>query len=142
MNDQLNDELNAARKIFCGAWKKHLENKPLEPLEKQIVFLIEQHPEYHDFFSHPEKHTISNLSDINENPFLHISLHLSILEQLTLNQPNGIKDIYQELILKHKGSHNADHIMMQCLQEMMSEALAKGEEPSGERFLMLLKKYI
>ena len=142
MKDELNQELTAARNFYFNVWKKHLEKKPLEPLEQQIVSIIEQHPEYHEFFENPEKQkTITNPSDLYQNPFLHISLHLSILEQLSINKPPGIKDIYRKLILKQKGAHNAEHIMMQCLQEMINESMAKGEEPKSELFLKLITKY-
>jgi len=142
MKDELNNELAAARNFLCAAWKKHREQKNLEPLEEQIVAMIEQHPEYQEFFDNPDDQKVTNPSDLYSNPFLHISLHLSILDQLTINQPEGIKEIYQQLILKNKGSHAAEHIMMECLQEMMNTAWTKNEDPSPEQFLKLLKKYV
>lgn len=141
MKDELSQELDSTRNFFFNAWKKHLAKEALEPLETQIVALIEAHPEYHDFFTHPEKNNILNPSDIFANPFLHISLHLSIHEQLSINQPQGIKESYHTLIQKHQDPHKAEHIMMQCLHEMMNKSWSAGEEPRAEDFLKYVLKY-
>ena len=105
------------RKFVAKSWQKYTSNKPLEPLEKQLVSIIEIHPEY--------KHLIGNIEseyspEQNEiNPFLHINLHLALRDQLTLNQPKGIKEVHQKLISKYKDSHKVEHLMMECIEEMI-----------------------
>lgn len=142
MNDELTQELNAARNFFCKAWKKKCQQLPLEPLEVQITDIIQQHPEYHEFFNDSANTTIKNPSDFHANPFLHISLHLGLLEQLTLDQPKGVKDIYQQLIIKNKDAHKAEHIMMECLQEIMNTAWAKDGNPCPQQFIKKLQSYL
>ena len=38
------------RRHYLEAWRKHCAGMPLEPLEYQLVTVIEQHPEYHALF--------------------------------------------------------------------------------------------
>ena len=42
------------------------------------------------------------------NPFLHLSLHLAIEEQLSIDQPPGIRASFEALAEK-RGEHDAKH---------------------------------
>ena len=53
------------------------------------------------------------------NPFLHINLHLALRDQLSINQPTGIKDAYDQLLVKLKDEHAVEHLMMDCIAEMI-----------------------
>ncbi len=142
MNDELTQEVIAARQFFCKAWQKKCQQLPLEPLEIEITSIIQQHPEYHHFFNDPTNPIIKNPSDMTANPFLHISLHLGLHEQLTLDQPKGVKEIYQQLIKKYEDVHKAEHIMMECLQEIMNAAWAKDGNPCPQQFIKKLQQYL
>ena len=90
---------------------------PLEPLEKQLVSIIEIHPEYHDLIGNIDNEYFPEQGEVN--PFLHINLHLSLREQLSINQPKGIKKVYQKLINQHNDPHTVEHLMMECIAEML-----------------------
>lgn len=98
--------------------------------------MILQHPEYLSFL------TETNLQEfpIEENPFLHMSLHMAIREQIYLNKPHGIKTIYQHLCDKHHDVHQAEHVMMQSLYQMINTAQQTGEMPGEEVYLALLRE--
>jgi hypothetical protein len=48
-----------------------------------------------------------------------INLHLSLKEQLSINQPLGIQKYYQKILNKVKDPHEAEHKMMDCIAEMI-----------------------
>ncbi len=96
------------RQFLANAWQKFLDKKALDPLEDQLTKIIELHPEL-DYF--PESGEV--------NPFLHINLHLSLREQLSINQPNGINEYYQKILAKVKDPHEVEHRMMDCIAQMI-----------------------
>ena len=106
------------REFLASSWQKHINGEILEPLELQLALIVQKHPEYHAL-----------INDINleyfpeqgkTNPFLHINLHLALQDQLTLDQPIGINDIHKKLIAKHSDTHEVEHLMMECIAEMLS----------------------
>jgi hypothetical protein len=105
------------RKFLANAWQKFLGKKILDPLESQLTQVIEIHPEYHSLIQNVESDYFPEQGEVN--PFLHINLHLSLREQLSINQPHGIKEIYQKIINSTGDSHEAEHKMMDCIAEMI-----------------------
>ncbi len=105
------------REFLSQSWQKYTNDKTLEPLEKQLVSIIEIHPEYHDLIGNIESEYFPEQGKVN--PFLHINLHLALRDQLSLNQPKGVKEVYQKLIKHHKDFHVVEHLMMECIAEMI-----------------------
>ena len=105
------------RKFLANAWQKFLGKKILDPLESQLTQVIEIHPEYHSLIQNVESDYFPEQGEVN--PFLHINLHLSLREQLSINQPHGIKEIYQKIVNSASDSHEAEHKMMDCIAEMI-----------------------
>ncbi len=119
-----NDDL-AHRRLIRDAWHKSQGGKPLTALEAQIVAVIRQHPECHALLESPGMDLAVDPSS-GMNPFLHLSLHLAILEQLSIDQPPGIRALYQEL-LGHLGDpHQVEHRIMDCLAELLWRAQRHG----------------
>ena len=106
-------------KLYFYAWAER-EN-PQSDLARQIIAVITAHPEYEKFFNDPENYK-QDPGDI----FLHLSGHLSVLEQLTVDKPPGVRNIYQQLIKKH-GPHPAEHVMMDVLFETLGAGKAAPE---------------
>jgi len=105
------------REFLSKSWQKYTRNKSLEPLEKQLVSIIEIHPKYHDFIGNIESEYFPEQGEVN--PFLHIYLHLALRDQLSLNQLNGVKKVHQKLINQYKDSHKVEHLIMECIAEMI-----------------------
>jgi hypothetical protein len=105
------------REFLAKSWQKYTSNKPLEPLEKQLVSIIEIHPEYHNLIDNIESDYFPEQGEVN--PFLHISLHLALRDQLSINHPKGVKEVYQKLSKQYKDSHEVEHLMMECIAEMI-----------------------
>lgn len=121
--DDLKQERDQSRQIMLDAWSKHQNNEPLEALEQQIVTLIKEHPEYQAAFEQTEHLAIDYPMDPTINPFLHIGLHLTIHEQITIDQPAGIRELYQALCQQIGSVHETEHLMMQVLATALDIAL-------------------
>jgi hypothetical protein len=132
-----NPSREQVRQFFFEAWRKYRSAEPLSGLEGMAVQVILLHPEYQAVLDEPERYLEQEyFPEMGEtNPFLHMSLHLSILEQLSIDQPAGIAAAYQALLKKHGGEHPAQHDLMECLAETVWRAQREGAAPDGAAYL-------
>lgn len=138
-----NPSRDQARRFFLDAWKKFREQLPLSALEGIALDLMQQHPEYHAIFDNPERHVERDyLPESGEtNPFLHLGLHLAIREQVPIDQPRGIAAHYRRLLEKSGSAHDAEHLIMDCLAEMIWQAQRRGTAPDVGVYFECLKKH-
>ncbi len=131
-----------ARHFLFEAWRKRCSGALLTPLEDIAAQIIEIHPEFHDLLSHPENHQDRDyLPGHGEiNPFLHLMMHLSIEEQLSIGQPHGIREQFARLTQKYGSEHDAQHAMMECMAEMIQQAQRSGMGPDAAIYLSCLAK--
>ena len=129
--------------MFYGAWRKHLLKAPLEPMEKQIVTLLEEHPEYHDLVENPDAIDTDFTPEHGTlNPFLHLSLHLALREQVGTDRPKGIAAVTRSLLIKHGNGHDVEHLMIECLGECLWDAQRQERAPDEQAYLEKLKTLI
>src|SRR3546814_10306522 len=80
------------------------------------VDLMELHPEYHADLENPDAANQDfSVEQGKTNPFLHLSMHLAFNEQLSIDQPPGIKAAFQGL-LATRDAHEAAHVIMEALR--------------------------
>jgi Domain of unknown function (DUF1841) len=132
------------RRFFCDTWKKKTDGHILDPMETLAGDWIAEHPEYQAILSDPESALAQDYTPERgeTNPFLHLSMHLSISEQISINQPPGIREVAEKLTQKVGSKHEAQHLMMECLGQVMWEAQREGGQLSPEKYLEALKKLI
>lgn len=137
-----NPSRDEVRTFFFDAWAKFKAQKPLTDLEKIALEVMHMHPEYHAILGAPEQFRSQEyFPEFGEtNPFLHMSLHLSILEQISINQPIGIADIYQQLKLKYQNEHNAQHNILECLGEVIWQAQRNNTALDANYYVQLLQQ--
>ena len=128
------------RKFLAKSWEKYKTNQILEPLELQLAKIIEKHPEYQEIINNLDTEYFPEQGKIN--PFLHINLHLSLQDQLSLDQPKGIKEIYNSLVKKIKDTHRVEHIMMEQIAEMIFNSQKNNKPMDQEQYLRSLKELI
>ena len=113
-----------ARQLFFDAWRKYQRPEMLSAMEEMALEIILLHPEYQRVLEMPErfqhKDYLPEMGDIN--PFLHMSMHVAVKEQLSIDQPSGIRQRFQRLLLKTGDEHVATHQLMECLAEMIWRA--------------------
>lgn len=125
------------RRFFCEAWVKQQSAQVLTPLEAQAADWITQHPEYHEGLADVDA-AIARQYTVEEgrtNPFLHLSMHLSITEQVSIDQPRGIKAAVDGLAQRLGSLHEAHHVAMEALGEMVWEGQRSGKPFDGEAYI-------
>jgi len=129
-----------ARRFLFEAWRKARARQPLTPMESLAVDVAQLHPEYHAVLDQPEKYLDRDfLPEFGEtNPFLHLSLHLAIAEQLSIDQPPGIVAEYQRLRTRRGDEHAALHDVMECLVETVWRAQRDGTAPDSAAYVECL----
>lgn len=128
------------REVFFSAWRAHREGHPLEGIEKLIVQVVLGHPEYHAVLEQSENARERDyFPEIGEtNPFLHLGLHIAIEEQLSIDQPPGVRGVYQKLLGRHPDKHAVQHRMMECLAVTLWQS--RGAAPSETAYLDCLRR--
>jgi hypothetical protein len=126
-----------ARRFLFDAWAKFRAGAPLSGLETTAAALIAQHPEYHALLEAPERHLSRDFSpeDGAENPFLHLSLHLAVAEQLAIDQPPGIRAEFERLRAARGNEHAALHAILECLGETIWQAQRTQSAPDAVLYL-------
>jgi hypothetical protein len=130
------------RRFFCEAHRKRRDGLPLTPMETVAADWIAQHPEYHAELDDLEA-ALARVYDVDAgrtNPFLHLSMHLSISEQVSIDQPHGIKQAYELLRAKRGSAHDAQHEVMECLGKMMWESQRSGRPPDGHAYIDCVRR--
>jgi hypothetical protein len=137
-----NPSVNDVRNFFFETYSKGMQHAELTPLEKIAFSVILEHSEYQPILSNPERYLNHNwLPEEGEtNPFLHLSMHMSILEQLSINQPQGLKELYEELVINTSDEHEASHQVMDCLAEMIWQSQHTNLQPNPEIYLSCLRQ--
>ncbi len=123
------------RRFFCEAWRKHRERVPLSALEALALDWILLHPEYHDLLAAPERALATDFGGDAGNPFLHLSLHLAVAEQLQVDQPPGIRAAWERLLRASGSPHEAAHALLECLGEVVWRSQRDGTPPDGAAYL-------
>lgn len=137
-----NPSREEARRFFFETWRKYGIKQTLSGLEGTALDIILQHPEYHAMLSDPDKYLGQDyLPEFGEtNPFLHMSMHLAIEEQLSIDQPPGIRAHFQRVLQKCGTPHDAQHISMDCLAEMIWQAQRNQSAPDAAFYLECLEQ--
>ena len=130
------------RRFFCEAYRKHQGHEILTPLEAIARDWIMQHPEYHDGLRDVEAAIAADYSveQGQSNPFLHLSMHLSITEQISIDQPPGIRAAFQLLAQRRGSEHEAHHEIMEALCEMIWNAQRNVLPPDGAAYSENIKR--
>lgn len=136
-----NPSRDQVRTFFIESWRKHREREVLTQLEALACQLIEHHPEYHSIVEDPDSVDRDfTPEDGQVNPFLHLSLHLAIEEQLSIDQPPGLRAAFDTLCQRHGDRHAALHDVLECLGETIFNAQRAGSPPDGAAYLSSVRR--
>jgi hypothetical protein len=129
------------RQFFFDAWKKHQNQAMPQGLEATALQIILLHPEYHAVLNNPERYLEQEyFPEMGEtNPFLHMAMHLSLEEQLAIDQPKGVKTAFDGLAKKLGSRHDASHAAIECLGEMLWRAQRDGAAPDGNAYVECIR---
>jgi hypothetical protein len=131
------------RQFFCMVYAKSRSGKPMEAIETIASQWIEEHPEYHADFADANA-ALEKMYDVDggkTNPFLHLSMHLSISEQCSIDQPRGIRQAVELLTARRNSLHDAHHETMDCLGQMVWESQRAGRPPDGAAYIECVQRH-
>ncbi len=141
-----NPSRDQARSFFIDAWRKQVQGLPMTPMEVIAADVVKMHPEYHELLG-------AGSADMNQllarewtpeqgeaNPFLHLSLHLAVEEQLSIDQPPGLRAVFNVLQSRHGERHAALHVVLECLGETVWRAQRDKAPPDGAAYLECLRR--
>lgn len=125
------------RRFFCGVHAKARTGQPMEAIELLASQWIAEHPEFHAELADLEGAlaSMTKVEPERSNPFLHLSMHLSISEQCSIDQPRGIRQAVELLAAKRNDLHAAHHEVMDCLGRMVWESQRAGRPPDGAAYI-------
>lgn len=137
-----NPSRDEARRFFFETWGKYSRGETLSGLEQTALHAILLHPEYHALLSDAERNLESDFTPEHGqmNPFLHLSLHLAIEEQLSIDQPRGIRERYEVLATRLGSEHDAKHAVLECLGETIWQAQRTGTPLDENAYLECLSR--
>lgn len=131
------------RRFFCSVYAKAQAGAPMEAIETLASLWIAEHPEYHadlaDADAAVARHYDAS-ADGRSNPFLHLSMHLSISEQCSIDQPAGIRQAVELLASRLDSLHEAHHAVMECLQEMLWQSQVNQRPPDGAAYVEAVQR--
>ncbi len=136
-----NPSRDQVRSFFIEAWHKQLQGLPMSQMEFMATDIIRLHPEYHALLGDAGTDITELLArewtpeQGEANPFLHLSLHLAIEEQLSIDQPPGIRDIFNSLQKRHGERHAALHDILECLGETIWRSQREHSAPDSAAYL-------
>jgi len=124
LNRMFNLSRDEVRRFFCDTWRKRRAGEVLSPLEATALKWVDVHPEYHALLDDAENAVTADFSVERGqgNPFLHLSMHLAIEEQLSIDQPPGIRAVFMQLAAHAGSEHEAVHEAMECLGRVLWES--------------------
>ncbi len=137
-----NPSRDQARQFFFDAWRKYRAGETLGELERIALQVILLHSEYHVLLDDPRRYLDHDFApeDGGLNPFLHLSLHLAVEEQLSIDQPPGIRAAFEQLRVKTGDEHHAKHALLECLAEAIWQAQRINSAPDERTYLECLKR--
>jgi hypothetical protein len=137
-----NPSRDEARQFLFESWRKRRAGELLTPLEDLASQLIGKHPEYHPVLEDQERFQQQDYLPEQgaTNPFLHLMMHLTIEEQISIDQPPGIRAQFTRLTEKFESEHDAQHRMMECLGEMIWQAQRNAMQPDATLYLSCLEQ--
>jgi len=129
------------REFFFETWRKLQAGEALSGMEALALEIVLLHPEYHAVLGDPERTRERDyFPELGQtNPFLHLSLHLALEEQLSIDQPRGIVARFAALVARRGERHAALHDAIECLAEMVWRAQRERAEPDGAAYLECLE---
>lgn len=130
------------RRFFCEVWHRHRHGLPMDAMQTQAAPWVAEHPEYEDDLRDVDRalEAAYHVEDGRTNPFLHLSMHLSIAEQCSIDQPAGIRQAVALLAARRGSMHIAHHEVMECLGDMLWVSQRSGRPPDGLAYLDAVRR--
>ncbi|MCU7960498.1 MAG: DUF1841 family protein [gamma proteobacterium symbiont of Bathyaustriella thionipta] len=145
MKLQFSNNRDSYRRAFVEAWHKQQNNQPMQPLEQLIADVVKLHPEYHSLLENTQTAIEKDFDEANgqQNPFFHMGMHITLMEQVISDRPAGIQQAYRQLLTRLQDQHPVEHAMMDCLGESLWQAQRRPDGmPDEQAYLKCVLKLL
>ncbi|MEO8102858.1 MAG: DUF1841 family protein [Betaproteobacteria bacterium] len=146
MSGIFNPSRDQARDFLFEAWRKYRAQERLTAMESMGVGVIAAHGEYHEMLNDRARY-LDNYRDRDyppefgeTNPFLHLGMHIAIREQVSIDQPAGVRDFHESLSARFGSVLDAEHEMMDCLAEMIWQSQRNRTAPDAGLYVACLRR--
>lgn len=111
--------------------------------EAQLIGkLMLEHEEYHNHFEFADALEDYQFDPENSvNPFLHITIHVVVENQLKLKEPIEAYQFYNSMRKKKVSHHETIHLIGNILGPLLFQVLKRNEPFDNNLYKRLLKKY-
>jgi hypothetical protein len=131
------------RRAWAEAWRRRREGLPLEPLQAQMADVVDAHPEYRTLLEDADALGRDWTPEQGQqNPFLHLGLHMAIREQVGTDRPPGIRAAHAGLTRRLGSAHEAEHAMLEKLGEALWDAQRHGRAPDERAYLAAVEALV
>ena len=136
-----NPSRDQVRQFFFDTWAKYRKQEALAGLETLAIEVILLPPEDRPLLDDPASAGLEyGVEGGAMNPFLHLSLHLAIEEQASIDQPPGLRAVIGRLAQQRGDRHAALHGVLDCLGQMVWKSQRENSPPDGEAYLECLRR--
>jgi hypothetical protein len=122
-------------------WEASNQGIPLHDEEHQrLAEVLQQHPQYHNAWEFADQ--IEDVEYVIDgvNPFLHVTFHSIIENQLATGDPPEVRAALQRLLRKRLSRHDAIHRLAQVFTEELFPVLKQDRPFNQERYVRKLRK--
>jgi hypothetical protein len=116
---------------------------PLTDMDRLAHDIVTAHPEYHVVLR--SKDALERDYAVEDgviNPFLHMHMHLAVREQVSIDQPPGIRELYIGLARRLDNAWEADHVVADALAEQIWQMQRNRRAFDSERYLEDLRRAV
>lgn len=128
------------RRFFSQALQRAQQALPLEGAQALAAPWVLAHPAYHPWLSSEAAALQSMGQPAADAAFLHLSMHLAITEQCSIDQPPGVRQAVQQLAQRMGSEHEAHHAAMECLNDVLRASSQQGAAPDGAAYVRDLQR--
>lgn len=137
-SEVLNQMGGMSRQHYGMVWQLALAGAPLTIEQMRLVRVMQEHPEYRSIWDNPEEAS-AGLEDLTEpNPFLHVTAHMMVEEQIAGRNPPDVAVVVSRLTRSGDSRHEAIHKVANVLMGEVWDVLAKKREFDREKYVRRL----
>jgi len=134
-------ELAQNRDYYFRLWERVQSHEPLiSPEEALAAEVMKAHPEFHEIWNSPELYKGREFNgSAEENPFLHVAMHVVIEAQLRTGEPPIVREYAQERLNLGIDAHEVAHELAKTFVAQLFKALRSGKLFDHERYTKALE---
>jgi hypothetical protein len=128
------------RAYMAEVWRKANDNEDLTAEEELLAEQMQAHPEYSDIWTDEDMgdHLFDPARE--ENPFLHVSLHVALERQILSGEPPCVREAVERLEAQGEDPHEVRHAILRILVAQIWQLMAERRPFDAKRYCEAIEK--